>query len=248
MPWPTGPVQVGVKGENANLHIWVDNTAEQPRAGSVAGGAPQAAAIPSGSFMEMLLGHRSGGVNKPAPFLSVGSTRYGSGGAVTYAAGTFTDTNQNWVTNQFGAAGAGEAYGVMTDSGQYNVVSSNTATVATNKSNWASTPGAGAGYVILGVAEQNQGATVSYAAGPANALVDTGKTWIVNQWRGRWVYVANQVRQVVSNTATQLTLDAAWSATPAAQQAYFIADPFPSSWLEAQRGFGITNDLNPNNL
>ncbi len=257
MPWPTGPVQAGVKGENANLHIWVDGTSEQPKASQVGATMPQADPIPSGSFMEMLLGHRSGGVNKPAPLFDLGSTRFGRGATVTYAAGTITDTNQAWVTNQFGAAGAGEAYGVIvtdaTGGGQYNVIGSNTATVLTLKSNFATTPGAAAPYSIIGVAEQNQGATVSYAAGPANALVDTGKAWTANQWRGRYVMVAGQLRQIVSNTATQLTLDAAWSTTPAAQQAYFISDSFYQSWLETQRGNtgGYTGggpDLNPNAL
>jgi hypothetical protein len=257
MPWPKGPVQAGVKGENSALHIMVDNTSEQPAAASVGATMPQADPIPMGSFVEMLLGHRSGGTNKPAPFLDLGSVRFGRGGTVTYAAGTLTDTNQNWVVNIFGAAGFGVAFGVIatdvTGGGQYNVIASNTATVLTLKSNWATTPGAGAPYSIIGVADQNQGATVSYAAGPANALVDTGKAWTANQWRGRYVMVANQLRLIVSNTATQLTLDAAWSATPAAQQAYFISDPMYPSWLETQRGTtgGYTAggpDMNPNNL
>jgi hypothetical protein len=259
MPWPTGPVSVGVKGENAALHVWIDGTSEQPKSSQVSGTMPQAVAVPIGNFQEMLLGHRSGGVNKPSAFLSIGSTRYGTGASVTYAAATLTDTFQNWVVNQFGAAGAGEAFGVYTDAGQYNVILSNTATVLTMKSNWATTPGANTGYSIMGVAEQNQGATVSYVAGPANALVDTGKAWIANQWRGRWIYVAGEVRQIVSNTATQITLDRAWGTTPAAQQAYFIADPLPDNWLTTQRGsssgpLGVSGmgsngpDMNPNNL
>jgi hypothetical protein len=255
VPWPTGPVQVGVKGENAALHVWVDGTSEQPKSSQVGATMPQATAIPIANWMEVLYGHRSGGVNQPAAAFNLGSTRFGRGGTVTYAAATITDTNQAWVTNQFGAAGNGEAYGVIvtdaTGGGQYNVILSNTGTVLTLKSNFQTTPGAGAAYSILGVAEQNQGATVSYAAGPANALVDTAKAWIPNQWRGRWIMVSGQLRLIVSNTATQLTLDAAWSTTPAAQQAYFIAQNMYMDWNTVQRGTtgGIASmgpDMNPN--
>ncbi len=250
MPWPAGPVSSGVKGENSALHVWVDKTSEAPAVGQ---NAATANAVPMGNFMEMLLGHRSGGVVKASAFLDNGSTRFGRGGTVTYAAGTLTDTNQAWTTNQFGAAGFGEAYGVWADSGQFNVIASNTGTVLTLKSNWLATPGAGTGYLIIGVADQNQGASVSYAAGPANALVDSAKAWVVNMWRGKYVCVSGQLRQIVSNTATQLTLDAAWLTTPAAQQAYFITDGLFDSWLNTQRGSTNGpalngNDLNPNNL
>lgn len=250
MPWPPGPISAGVKGENAALHAWVDKTSEAPAVGQ---NAATANPIPIASFMEMLLGHRSGGVAKASSFLDNGSTRFGRGGTVTYAAGTLTDTNQAWTVNQFGAAGNGEAYGVWADSGQFNVIASNTGTVLTLKSNWLATPGAGTGYLILGVADQNQGATVSYAAGPGNALTDTAKAWIVNEWRGKYICVSGQLRQIVSNDATHLTLDAAWLTTPAAQQAYFITDNLYDSWLNTQRGStagpsGAGADLNPNNL
>ena len=260
MPFPTGPIHPGIKGENSRLHIIIDNTSEQPNRASVGATMPAPDPIPDGSFMEMLLGHRSGGVNKPAPFLDLGSQRFGRGGTVTYAAATLTDTNQAFVVNFFASPNVnGEDFVVIvtdaTGGGQYNVVTSNTATVLTMKSNWQTTPGAGAPYVILGCAEQNAGGTVTYVAGPVNALVDTAKAWVVNQWRGRWVMVGNQLRLIVSNTATQLTLDAAWSATPAAGQAYAIQGNMSQGWLEAVRGMGSSAtlaqqgaDINPNNL
>lgn len=245
MPWPTGPVQAGVKQENSALHVWVDNTSEDPRE-FVAAVAP---AVPMGNFQEMLLGHRSGGVNLPAAAQSVGS-RIGGVSSGT-AAATLTDANQVWGTTAQINKGCFALGGAIAQ--QYNIVLSHTNTVLTMKSNWATTPTNPARYQLLTPADQNQGATVSYAAGPANALVDSGKTWVVNQWRGFLVAVAAELRYVVSNTATQLTLDKAWGTTPTAQQAYGILFPMPMDWLGVQRGntpsfANIGNNLNPDNL
>ncbi len=246
MPWPAGNVQVGAKGENANLHIWVDGTDEDPKSSQVAVAAPTVPAIPSGNFMEMLLGHRSGGTNKQAPWGAPGSVAGGSGGTVTYAAATVTDTNQLWVVN------SKTNFGVWAASGQWDVVASNTATVLTLKSNWAATPGAATAYLLTWVAEQNQGATVSYTA---TTLTDSSKTWTVNQWRGFWVYSGAGSGLVLSNTATVLTLAWAWSTTPGAQQAYFLSLPRPSGWPDAQMGgVGVPgagfvgHSTNPENL
>ncbi len=139
---------------------------------------------------------------------------------------------------------------------QWDIVLSHTATVLTMKSNWLVQPANNSQYFIQRPADQNQGATVSYAAGPANALVDTAKAWVVNQWAGYMLAVSAQLRLIVSNTPTQLTLDAAWSTTPVAQQAYGIVAYFASGWLETQRGVGSNariavgqgSDINPNNI
>jgi hypothetical protein len=244
MPWPVGPVQVGINGENSALHVWVDNTSEDPREVVVA-----APAVPMGSFMEMLLGHRSGGVVKPAAAQAPGS-RIGGVSTAT-AAATLTDTGQAWPANSQNNKGCFALGGVVAQ--QYNLVLSHTVTVLTMKSNWVTQPTSPATYQLLTPAEQGQGATVSYAAGPANALVDTGKAWIVNQWRGLWVAVAGELRLIVSNTATQLTLDRAWGTTPGAQQAYGILNALFMDWNMTQRGDsagsdGVGNNLNPDTL
>lgn len=73
--------------------------------------------------------------------------------------------------------------------------------------------------------DTNSGATVTYAAGPANALVDTAKAWVVNAWAGKKVRTATGKTGIIaSNTATQLTLTAAaWTGgTPANNELYII--------------------------
>ena len=71
-----------------------------------------------------------------------------------------------------------------------------------------------------------------YATGTATAgggafLVDGGKTWTVNQWSNSQVRItagtgAGQVRTIASNTATALTVSAAWGTSPDATSVYVI--------------------------
>jgi hypothetical protein len=242
MPWPVGPVAVGVHGENHALHKWVD---------AVAGGAAVGVrAISMGSLMEELFGHKSGqGTNTNARYDSGTAYRspaaaaagvYTIGGTATgTAAGTLTDTAQTWPVNfwtNFGIVGL--------SNGQFQVIVTNTGTALTNKANWGVTPGATTVYYILALADQNQGGTVTYAAGPANALVDSAKAWVVNQWRGYWVWVNAELHLIVSNTATQLTLDRAWSAQPANNQSYGILLPAVDNFVSLQRGTGSTTGIN----
>lgn len=254
MPWPVGPISAGVHGENAALHDWVDTV-------RVGEGATGARAKPMGSLMEQLLGHKSGqGKNANAEydsgvlFLSPAAAAAGvytlGGVSSAMAAATLTDALQTWPVNQWSSVSTfGQAFGVFAGN-QFNVIASNTATVLTLKSNWSTTPGATTGYFLAALADQNQGGTVTYAAGPANALVDTAKAWAVNQWRGYWVAVVglstgtSEVRQIVSNTATQLTLDKAWGNTPTANTAYGILLPTPQGWVEVQHGTGGTTGIN----
>lgn len=240
MPWPTGPVQVGVHGENHALHAWVDTA-------RVGEGAVGVRAIPMGSLMEALLGHKSGqGKNTSAEydsgvlFLSPAAAAagvYTLGGTSTgTAAGTLTDTNQTWPVNLW------TAFGIISPTGsQFNVIASNTATVLTMKSNWGATPGAASLYAIVALADQNQGGTVTYGAA---TLTDTAKAWAVNQWRGYWLMAVGNTTsdlvQIASNTATVLTLNRNWSPQPAANVAYGILLPAPVSYIEAQRGAGST--------
>ena len=252
-PWPTGPVSVGVHGENHALHKWVDPVAR--------GAATGVRAISMVSLMEELFGHKSGqGTNTNAKYDS--GTAYRSpaaaaagvftigGTASGAAATTLTDALQTWVVNfwtNFGVAAL--------SNGQFQVIASNTATVLTTKVAWGVTPSATTPYYILALAEQNSGATVTYAAGPANALVDSAKAWVVNQWKGYWVWVNAELHLIVSNTATQLTLDRAWSAQPANNQAYGILLPTVDSFTALQRGSGSSaagqpqgNNNNPLNV
>jgi hypothetical protein len=72
----------------------------------------------------------------------------------------------------------------------------------------------------------------TYAAGTATAggattLTDGGKTWTVNQWSNSQVRItagtgAGQVRTIASNTATALTVSAAWGTSPDATSVYAV--------------------------
>ncbi len=73
-------------------------------------------------------------------------------------------------------------------------------------------------------AEENGTSTGSNGA---STLKDTTKTWTVNAYAGMIVRIVDglgvdQVRTIVSNTATELTLSAAWTTTPDATSEYSI--------------------------
>lgn len=64
-------------------------------------------------------------------------------------------------------------------------------------------------------------------AGAASTLTNSGKTWTVNQWTNYQIRItggtgAGQVRSIASNTATVITVSAAWTTTPDATSAYVI--------------------------
>jgi RHS repeat-associated protein len=61
----------------------------------------------------------------------------------------------------------------------------------------------------------------------STTLNDTHQAWMPNQWRGRAVEIisgtgAGQLRVIASNTATALTVSAAWAVTPDATSVYAV--------------------------
>lgn len=89
----------------------------------------------------------------------------------------------------------------------------------------------------LTVATKSPSATASSAqydtgtatSGGASTLTDTTKAWTANQHAGRALKIvsgtgAGQVRRIASNTATVLTVDAAWTTNPDATSVYQILD------------------------
>lgn len=67
----------------------------------------------------------------------------------------------------------------------------------------------------------------------ATKLTLTGAGWTVNQWQGAYVFVnygtgIGEVRQVASNTATELTLADALSSAPGATTKFYIARTYPT--------------------
>lgn len=70
-------------------------------------------------------------------------------------------------------------------------------------------------------------ATGTATAGAASTLTDGSKTWTVNQWANSQVRItagtgAGQVRTIASNTATALTVSAAWGTSPDATSVYAV--------------------------
>lgn len=75
----------------------------------------------------------------------------------------------------------------------------------------------------------------SSGANSATTFNDTTKTWVLNQWLGYVIAIttgtgAAQVRVVLSNTVTQLTLEKPWTITPDATSTYKI---YAASWPTA---------------
>jgi hypothetical protein len=69
--------------------------------------------------------------------------------------------------------------------------------------------------------------------GTSTTVVDSGAAWVVNAYAGRYVNVgfdsgAGGVRQIVSNTATALTVSPAFDVTPVASDTYRIEAAFTS--------------------
>jgi hypothetical protein len=140
-----------------------------------------------------------------------------SGGSIS-----LTDTTKTWSVDQWANYKIQIIGG--TGIGQVRTVQSNTPTVLTVSSAWATNPDLTSVYAVL--------SEYSYAVGLATAgasttLTNSAKTWTVNQWTNYQVRIASgtgigQVRTIASNTATVLTVGTAWTTTPDATSVYVI--------------------------
>jgi len=75
-------------------------------------------------------------------------------------------------------------------------------------------------------------------AGASTTLTDSGKAWSVNEQAGRLVRITGgtgngQTRTIISNTATVLTVAAAWTVNPDATSVYSIWYSFANTNLDA---------------
>lgn len=71
------------------------------------------------------------------------------------------------------------------------------------------------------------GSGTSTGTNTATTLNNTGKAWLTNQWANYQVRITGgtgigQIRMIASNTATALTVSAAWTVTPDATSVYTI--------------------------
>ena len=90
-----------------------------------------------------------------------------------------------------------------------------------------------------GMANTNSETTSGTAtSGASTTLTDTGKSWATNAYRGQDVTITSgtgsgQVRRIVSNTATALTIGSTWATNPDATSVYTVDNPGAQSALGA---------------
>jgi len=151
--------------------------------------------------------------------LTENSSVWWQGVAASGSTTTLVDKlNPNWTTNQW--AGYQVYIYSGTGRGQISSIVSNTGNTLTFAA-VSTAPDATSDYVITG-----------YDAGKASAggvqtITDSTKTWTVNQWTNFAVRIlsgtgAGQLRQILSNTSTALTLYSSWNITPDNTSIYVI--------------------------
>jgi predicted ribosomally synthesized peptide with SipW-like signal peptide len=130
-----------------------------------------------------------------------------NGGTISGTATTLVDS---------GRTAAGLAFGALsndyvmitagTDSGDVRKITSVTAPATLNVAAWSATPGPTSVYSVV-----NYGGTV--ASGSTTTLVDAS-AWTINQWVGYTATAGANTSQIVSNTATTLTVSPAFAGVP----------------------------------
>lgn len=83
------------------------------------------------------------------------------------------------------------------------------------------------------------------AAGSNNTLIDSTKSWAVNEWAGRGVEIlfgtgAGQKKTISSNTATTLTVSTDWAAIPDSTSGYALSTVFNGSYTNPPDMSGST--------
>ena len=138
-----------------------------------------------------------------------------TGGSTT----TLVDTSANWTKDEW----AGYELFIFsgTGRGQEVEIISNTNTTLTFAA-IATAPDVTSRYEILGF-----DAGTSTGSNAYNTLIDSGKSWTTNRWKNLAVRIvygkgAGQMRRILSNTATTLTLYRGWNVTPDNTSVYSI--------------------------
>lgn len=132
---------------------------------------------------------------------------------------TLTDIDSGWTTNQWANyylyiySGTGR--------GQITKIISNTSSILTFSA-LATAPDTTSKYTIIGY-----DAGTSSGSNSFNTLVDSSKTWTTDQYKNFGVRIvagtgAGQLRQILSNTATTLTLYTGWNVLPDNTSIYVI--------------------------
>ncbi len=183
------------------------------------------------------------------PHAVKGSKSNASGTVASSLATSLTaNGTPNWATDQW----KGYIVNITTTGrGQTRYIASNTANTITITGNWAANPSVNDKFTIVTKVWEGGGVA---SAGAATTLTDSSQAWTASPSAGSWAptggptyYVktvsgtgAEQVRAIVSNTATALTV-AAWNTVPAAGTGYVIYTPPKIAGVNA----GLTNGVAP---
>ena len=141
------------------------------------------------------------------------------GTATSGSTTTLVDANASWDTNHWVGYEAFIFSG--TGRGQVLSITGNTATTLTFTS-VSTAPDATSRYEILGF-----DTGISTGSNAYNTIIDSGKSWITNQWKNYAVRIlygkgAGQMRRVLSNTSTTLTTYRGWNILPDNTSVYSI--------------------------
>jgi hypothetical protein len=229
-------------GENSYLHDVIDSVSQAPTLTILNAPTKAPLALPQGSLMEQLLGHRSGGTlkNQPLQFANAASGGRVAGIATAMAAASMTDTTANWVTNVPAPHNTQNGKGVFAHGGtlpgatafQFDTVSATADQALTLTANWQTTPtGAGWDYFLVPLADLG-----TVTAETTTTLTDSTKAWVVNCWMGFFVAVGTAINRILSNTATVLTVESVFLVTPSNGNAYGILMPWQMNYSDYQRG------------
>jgi hypothetical protein len=129
------------------------------------------------------------------------------------------DTTQAWTTNQW--AGYELYIYSGTGKGQFAIITSNTAN-ALSFSAISTAPDTTSRYQILGYDGGK-----SSGSNTANTFNDSTKSWTANRWANYAVRIlfgagAGQLRRILSNTTTALTINGSWNVLPDSTSVYAI--------------------------
>ena len=114
------------------------------------------------------------------------------------------------------AAGSFKVFDIATMAWQANLVTTNL------PATWGTD-----GKLVCAYDSYEQFAIGTATAGAASTLTNSAKTWTVNQWTNYQIRITagtgvGQVRTIASNTATVITVGAAWTTNPDATSVYAI--------------------------
>jgi len=160
-----------------------------------------------------------------------------TGTATGGSSNTLVDTSKSWASDEWGG------YYIMitgsTGAGQIREIQSNTSDTITVASNWNINPASGSQYVIfdnllgtrieLDTEPLGELETGTATGGGSNTIQDAGKSWTTDEWANKYIAILSgsgirEVRQIISNTDTTITVDENWETQPTSGSAYKIMD------------------------